>query len=409
MKMRHTGPLPSTLDAIFAEDDDLGLLADVQPAPAPRATREPQAVMKFKELVAFYEAHQREPNKEIAQERGLAINLETYRNRPDLRQQVLPYDTVSLLQETAPAQPATSPKEPTSLEDIFADDDMDLLGDVDSSIFTLNHAGGTDGKEKDLPDEIASRKPCEDFYRYEKMFQDLQKAVQEKKLVTERFSRKSDASVGQVFILRGLLCYVDSIIDAEAGGEKHYNPRLRVVFANGTETDFLKLSLARALYKDPHSRRVDIEPNLLTSGTATIKGQPTGYIYILATESTAPALTALKGAGKLVKIGYSTQDVQERIKNAEKDRTYLEAPVRLLAKINCFNLDPQRFENLIHAFLCNQRINIALTGKNGTTYRPEEWFSVDRDTAVAICEKIVDGSITQYRMDNVQGVMVRKG
>ena len=409
MKMRRTGPLPSTLDAIFAEDDDLGLLADVQPAPAPRATREPQAVMKFKELVAFYEAHQREPNKEIAQERGLAIRLEAYRNRLDLRQQVLPYDTVSLLQETAPAQPATSPKEPTSLEDIFADDDMDLLGDVDSSIFTLNHAGGAGEREIDQPDEIASRKPCEDFYRYEKMFQDLQKAVQEKKLVTERFSRKSDASVGQVFILRGLLCYVDSIIDAEAGGEKHYNPRLRVVFANGTETDFLKLSLARALYKDPHSRRVDIEPNLLTSGTATIKGQPTGYIYILATESTAPALAALKVAGKLVKIGYSTQEVRERIKNAENDRTYLEAPVRLLAKINCFNLDPQRFENLIHAFLCNQRINIALTGKNGTTYRPEEWFSVDRDTAVAICEKIVDGSITQYRMDNVQGVMVRKG
>ena len=101
--------------------------------------------------------------------------------------------------------------------------------------------------------------------------------------------------------------------------------------------------------------------------------------------------------------------MQERIKNAENDRTYLEAPVRLLAKINCYNLNPQKFENLIHAFLYNQRINIALTGKNGTTYHPEEWFAVDRDTAVAICERIVDGSITQYRMDNVQGVMVRKG
>lgn len=409
MKMRRTGPLPSTLDAIFAEDDDLGLLADVQPAAPPRPTRESQAVINFKELVVFYEAHQREPDNAIMQERGLSIRLEAYRNRPDLRQQVLPYDTVGLLQEKAPEQPATPSKEPTSLEDIFADDDMGLLGDVVSSIFTLNHTGGTDEKGKDQPGEIASRKPCEDFYRYEKMFQDLQKAVQEKKVVTERFSRKSDASVGQAFILRGLLCYVDSIIDAEAGGEKHYNPRLRVVFANGTETDFLKLSLARALYKDPHSRRVDIEPNLLTSGTATIKGQPTGYIYILATESTAPPLAALKAAGKLVKIGYSTQDVQERIKNAKNDRTYLEAPVRLLATINCYNLNPQKFENLIHAFLCNQRINIALTGKNGTTYHPEEWFAVDRDTAVAICEKIVEGSISQYRMDNVQGVMVRKG
>ena len=51
-----------------------------------------------------------------------------------------------------------------------------------------------------------------------------------------------------------------------------------------------------------------------------------------------------------------------------------------------------------HAFLYQQRIHISLTDKNGTTYHPEEWFAVDRDTAVAICEKIVDGTITQYRM-----------
>ena len=408
MKMRRTIPLPATLEAILTEDDDLGLLADVQPVAAPRPARESQAVINFKELVAFYEAHQREPDNAIMQERGLAIRLEAYRNRRDLRQQVLPYDTAGLLQGKVSVKPVP-PKEPTTLEDILANDDMELLGDVDSTIFTLNHTVRSDGKEKDQPDEIASRKPCEDFYRYEKMFQDIQKAVQEKKGITERFSRKSDASVGQVFILRGLLCYVDSIIDAEAGGGKHYNPRLRVVFANGTETDFLKLSLARALYKDPHSRRVDMDPNLLTSGTASIKGQPTGYIYILATESTAPALAALKGTGKLVKIGYSTQEVRERIKNAENDRTYLEAPVRLLAQINCFNLNPQKFENLIHAFLYQQRIHISLTDKNGTTYHPEEWFAVDRDTAVAICEKIVDGTITQYRMDKVQGVMVKKG
>ena len=408
MKMRRTIPLPATLEAILTEDDDLGLLADVQPVAAPRPARESQAVINFKELVAFYEAHQREPDNAIMQERGLAIRLEAYRNRRDLRQQVLPYDTAGLLQGKVSVKPVP-PKEPTTLEDILANDDMELLGDVDSTIFTLNHTVRSDGKEKDQPDEIACRKPCEDFYRYEKMFQDIQKAVQEKRGVTERFSRKSDASVGQVFILRGLLCYVDSIIDAEAGGGKHYNPRLRVVFANGTETDFLKLSLARALYKDPHSRRVDMDPNLLTSGTASIKGQPTGYIYILATESTAPALAALKGTGKLVKIGYSTQEVRERIKNAENDRTYLEAPVRLLAQINCFNLNPQKFENLIHAFLYQQRIHISLTDKNGTTYHPEEWFAVDRDTAVAICERIVDGTITQYRMDKVQGVMVKKG
>ena len=135
MKMRRTIPLPATLEAILTEDDDLGLLADVQPVAAPRPARESQAVINFKELVAFYEAHQREPDNAIMQERGLAIRLEAYRNRRDLRQQVLPYDTAGLLQGKVSVKPVP-PKEPTTLEDILANDDMELLGDVDSTIFT---------------------------------------------------------------------------------------------------------------------------------------------------------------------------------------------------------------------------------------------------------------------------------
>ena len=126
MKMRRTIPLPATLEAILTEDDDLGLLADVQPAAAPRPARESQAVINFKELVAFYEAHQREPDNAIMQERGLAIRLEAYRNRRDLRQQVLPYDTAGLLQGKVSVKPVP-PKEPTTLEDILANDDMELL------------------------------------------------------------------------------------------------------------------------------------------------------------------------------------------------------------------------------------------------------------------------------------------
>ena len=57
---------------------------------------------------------------------------------------MLPYDTVGLLQETAPAQPATPPKEPTSLEDIFADDDMDLLADWIQHVDRILLAPGED-------------------------------------------------------------------------------------------------------------------------------------------------------------------------------------------------------------------------------------------------------------------------
>ena len=135
---------------------------------------------------------------------------------------------------------------------------------------------------------------------------------------------------------------------------------------------------------------------------------PTGYIYILNSESSAPELSSLKQAGLLVKIGYSTQDVHERIKNAENEPTYLEAPVKLMASIACYNLNPQKFEHLIHAFLHKHRITMTLIGKNGNLYHPQEWFSVDWQTALEICQRIIDGSIVNYRMDDTTGKVVAK-
>jgi len=392
-----------SLDAILCEDDDLNLLNNIKPPKPKESPKEDQAITAFKKLVEFFGTHKREPNKNNSDERTLAIHLEAYRTRPELRTKVQEYDTIGLLQAKG-----EKPREVTTLDDIFDDDDMDLLGGVDESIFNLNNVKPS--KEKDQPDEIGSSKPCADFYRYEKFFQDLQKVLHSKSVMLERFSRKSDASVGQVFILRGLLCYVDSVISEGINNANPLNPRLRVIFANGTETDLLKLSLARALYKDPHSRRVNFDPNLFSEKTVSIsqKDRPTGFIYILGTESTSPALASLKAAGKLVKIGYSTQEVRERIKNAENERTYLEAPVQLLAKIDCYNLNPQKFENLVHAFLYQQRINITLTSRDGTQYHPEEWFAIEMETAVSVCEKIIEGTITQYRMDNTMGKMVKK-
>lgn len=400
---RATSSIPGSIAAILCEDDDLDLLSNVEYLKSKKYPKEDQSIINFKKLLDFYETHRRKPNRDIPAERAMAIHLNAYQTRPELRAKVQEYDTVGLLQTELDKS-----QEVTTLADIFDDDDMDLLDGVDTSIFTKNHIKTS--KEKELPDEIGSSKPCADFYRYEKFFRDIQEVLQSKSVMLERFSRKSDASVGQVFILRGLLCYVDSVIREEAISANPLNPRLRVIFSNGTETDLLKLSLARALYKDSQSRRVNFDPHLFSDKTVSIsrKDSPTGFIYILGTESAAPALANLKAAGRLVKIGYSTQDVRERIKNAETERTYLESAVRVLAIIDCYNLNPQKFENLIHAFLYQQRINMTLTSHDGTQYHPEEWFSVDVETALEVCEKIIDGTIVQYRMDNVMGRMVRK-
>ncbi len=408
MKLRSIA-LPHSLNDIFA-DDALGLLDDVEPTKPKNKQRESVNVTNFKEILAFYESHGRLPIKDNSSERHLAVRLESYHKRPSLREEVLPYDTVDLLKEKANEEKVTSPepKGITSFDDILDDDDLGLLDDVDGSIFSFTHI--KPAKDKDMPDEIASRKPCEDFYRFEKLFQDAQKAIMNKSIVLKKISSKSDVSIGQIFILRGMLCYVESVLDKETSDKRLENPRLRVIFANGTETDLLKLSLARALYKDPHSKRVDYNPNLFSDEGASLfpQSDPTGFIYILATESIAPALAPFKASGKLVKIGYSTQTVQERIKHAETDCTYLEAPVRVLAEISCFNLNPQKFENLIHAFLYEQRLNVTLTAHDGTKYHPKEWFIVDVETAVAVCDSIANGTIAEYRMDNVSGRMVKR-
>lgn len=424
MKLRSAPrDMATSLDAIFDEDDDLGLLAGVVPLKKKATTSTDQSVAAFLDLVAFYEEHNREPNESKPEEKALAWRLKGYRTRPDLRAKVLEHDSVGLLGEAVaapapceplPEKPVATPapvavREVTSLDDIFDDDDdLGLLGGIDTSIFAVKHVAPP--TEKDMPDEIASRILCEDFYLYEKLFKDVQGVLNTKMVMLERFSSESEAAVGQMFILRGQLCYVDRILKEDTPDSKRDNPRLRVIFENGTEADLLKRSLARALYKDPHSRRVNFDLNLFSDKSFTVShgDKPTGFIYILGSETTAPALASLKNTGKLVKIGYSSQEVGERIKNAHVDPTYLEAPVRLLAQIECFNLNPQKFENLIHAFLYQQRLNMTLVSASGKPYHPEEWFAVSVETAVEVCNRIIDGTIVQYRMDNTAGVIVKK-
>ena len=403
-----------SVDDILHDEDELGLLDGIAIKPK-TAQKEDSAVTVFLNLVDFYKRNHRKPDQSNPDEKTLFWQLMGYQTRPELRAKVMHLDSVGLLKSSVAAKIPEPEKEEAdtesnvkSLADIFDDDDLDLLDDIDTSIYAVKHV--SQKKDKELPDEIASRKPCDDFFRYEKFFQDIHKVLPTKMVMKERMVQESDAKVGQVFILNGLLCLVDSIIKEDTGESKRENPRLRVIFENGTEIDLLKRSLTRALYKDKHGRRVNFDPNLFANGSISTshKDKPTGYVYILSSETKAPALAQLKAAGKLVKIGYSTQDVHERIKNASKDPTYLEAPVNILASIQCFNLNPQKFENLIHAFLHKQRLGMTLISSKGKAYKPEEWFAVDMNTAVEVCKHIIDGTITQYRMDNTSGKIVQK-
>ena len=409
-------PTPTTFaDLLSGVCDPLGLLSNVKPA-APKAKPRSALEVNFQEIIEFYEMHHRVPDLNAAdfREKQLAARLTSYRTRNELKKQIEQLDTVGLLKEV-PSVPQKQ-EQPTnksfsSLADILQNDTSGLLGNIDCSVFKLEHVKAAEPDMRNLPDEIASRKPCEDFFKFEKLFQDTQRDILNRKTQTARFKNESQIEIGEFFVLNGLLCIVDSIIEESSALSVRDNPRLRVVFENGIETNILKRSLSRALYKDPNGRRVLLSEEAFYEKAQGIthKDKATGCIYVLASETKSPVLADLKHQGRLVKIGYSTQSVEERIKGAEDDPTYLEAPVRILAVLDCYNLNPQKVEHLIHAFLAKQRINMTLISSKGKPYKPTEWFSVDRETAVAVAEHIVAGDIMNYRMDNTTGRIKKIG
>ncbi len=402
---------PQSLEDILSGDDPLGLLADVEPARPPAPKPASPACANFQEIVDFREATGRAPDLAASdlREKLLAARLKSYQSSPALAAQVASLDRYGLLkladEAAVPAEPEA--KSVQTIDDILSDDGG-LLGDCDPSILKMVNVREPQGP-REIPEVIATRKPCEDFYNFEKLFQDMQRDILNRRVKTQRFKNGEQLEIGDFFILRGVLCLMDSVVEEFINDQGRDNSRVRVIFENGVEADLRRRSLARELYGDPNGRRVIPSAETVTNRMAGVshRDKATGCIYVLASETKAPALADLKLRGKLVKIGYSSQSVEERVKNAAADPTYLEAPVRILASLDCYNLNPQKVEHLIHAFLAKQRVNMTLISSKGKPYKPTEWFAVDRDTAIAVAEHIVKGDIMNYRMDNTTGRIKR--
>lgn len=306
-----------------------------------------------------------------------------------------------------PEQAHVSPDSVTSLDDIWDSDTLGLLSGGDEgveSIFELTHV--PENSERDMPDEIAQRTHCDDFYRFEGLFDLVREELREGDAEAVPFQMESQIEEGDMFVLNGMLCIADQVGEESVGAGRKFNPRLRVVFDNGTESNLLLRSLARALYKDETGRRILRRDNTFDAMQGiTHHDKRTGLIYILRSLSEDPAL---RGIRNLYKIGYTEKELDQRIVGAERQQTYLEAPVQVVTSFECYNLDPRRFERLVHAMLHHQRVNVLLYSRDGSTYRPREWFDVELDTAREIVKRIVDGTIAQYRMDNTVGRLVKK-
>jgi hypothetical protein len=184
-----------------------------------------------------------------------------------------------------------------------------------------------------------------------------------------------------------------------------------VIFGNGTESNLLLRSFARALYDDNTPRQI-IETAPAASGPLFTgeadSGNPddrlTGSIYVVESLSTEPSIAALRG--RLYKIGFTTQSVESRLANVESDPTFLFAPVNIVTVFDTVNLNPRKLENLLHQCFAHAclKVDILL----GRTASPREWFVVPVELVREAINRILDDTIINYRYDHLSRKIVSR-
>jgi hypothetical protein len=382
-------------------DDLAAELADfAQPEKAHgRSPRAERIIAGFEEIQRYVEKHGRAPqhgeDRDIF-ERLYAVRLDRLRELDECRTLLTPLDNQGLL---AAAQ-AGFREEPAefSLDDLAAE----LEGAAgDESITALRHVRAS--ADKRAAEEIAERDKCEDFERFEPMFgavqRDLDAGIRSARpFVRDAGFLKADITQGQFFIIGGQNAYVAEVGDSFRAPNGETDARLRVVYSNGTESNLLRRSLQRALYKDEAGRRIT-EPSAgpLFSGESEDEDLASGTVYVLRSDSDHPIVAANRSV--LHKIGVTGGSVEARIAAAATDATYLLAPVEVVATYKLYNINRTRLEALFHRIFAPARLDITINDRFGHPVKPREWFLVPLQVIDEVVERIRDGSITDYAYD----------
>lgn len=382
-------------DALLAE---LGVEVEAKRETG-RTPREERVIAGFEEIQRFVTEHGRAPqhgeNLDIF-ERLYAVRLDRLRVQEDCRTLLAPLDHQGLLAGAVSAPAGAS-------EEIDDDELLAQLG-VDATageITELKHVRSA--AEKRAAEEIANRTLCEDFGKFKPLFEQVQRELDTGLRTTRDFVRdagflKADIVQGNFFILGGQIAYVAEVGEPIRAPNGEFDARLRVIYSNGTESDLLRRSLQRALYKDEAGRRItDPAAGPLFAGEVEKDDSASGTIYVLRSKSDNPIVAAHRDL--LHKVGVTGGDVAKRIANAKLDPTFLMADVEVVATYELYNINRTKLENIIHRVFAPAQLDVEIKDRFGHPVVPREWFLVPVFVVDEAVERIRDGSITQYVYD----------
>lgn len=372
----------------------------------------------FLEIIEFQKEHGRLPDKKNSiAERKLAARLKGIAEDSEKRSYLLEHDDVGILaayckeygigiESTSQTESITAdasieaPKNiiPEALKGISGSSSFaSLMGGMEKekSLFGGRFAKKAK-KEQEMPDYISKRKDCADFDKFRPFFE---KCIDELKSGGRKavpFKNEQHIEAGKLYVLGGLLCYV-----ADKGkpymhkGKK--NTRLRLIFINERESDMLLRSLATELYKGG-LMITENQDELFPENKITPEDQKTGWIYVLKSLSKHPHVEAIPN---LFKIGFTSTSVEKRIAGAEKQVTYLMAPVEIAAKAEVANISSHALEQLLHAVFEQARLEIEVTDTHGEIKQATEWFSVPWEAIEDAIQLIVQDQIQYYHYNSI--------
>jgi len=391
----------SILKEIF-ENDPFGLL-NVKPKKSAARTSDERLAASFDEINDFIENNEREPKPDPTNisEYKLYSTLKGLRENEDKMMALEPQDKYGLLN--------IEKKEINSLDDILGDDSLDILGDDAEGLFTFKHT--PKDYERAKADFVGKRFKCKDFDNYEHLFKEVQDDLALGKRTLVDF-KLSDLKEGNYYVHNGILFLLERIYDRDDKidlKDTHKDGRTRCIFENGTESNILFRTVGKNLSANGKMVTQNVD-KVIEEFTETFRGitnedKETGHIYVLTSQSKKEEIASLEN---LYKIGYSSTSVQERIKNAENEPTYLMAPVKIESSWMCYNMNAQKFEQLIQRFFGHTCLEIDVFDNHGLRHSPREWFIVPLKAIEQAITLIISGDVINYRYDKDNEVIIRK-
>lgn len=391
------------LDEIFS-NDPLGLL-NVKPKTSNVKTADERLSASFEEINEFIAKNEREPSPNTINptEFQLYSRLKIFREDENKMLALEPQDKYGLLN--------VEKKEINSIDDIFNDDLLGIFDDGEAqSLFEFKHTPREIARAE--ADFVARRKPCKNFKDYEELFKSVQADLASGKRKLVDF-KQGNIREGAYYIHRGILFLLEKIDISktehyrEDGTRVRTDGRTRCIFENGTESNMLMRSVEKSLYAN--GQVVTENADSVTEEfyerftDITDEDKEAGYIYVLSSKSTDPKISEIKN---LFKIGYSTTPVESRIKNAEKEPTYLMAPVQIEAEYKTYNMNTQKFEQLLHNFFGASCLNIDIWDEKLRRKMPQEWFIAPLDVIDKVIEMVITGEIIHYKYDRELEVII---